>query len=138
MIINSQLGCGIRKRLIQVIGSILLCCATIWCGCRRQQDAAETGTYQRKIGPITETIILNADGSFSQEIIANGLKWNIQDKWSRKQSVIQLHKFYEMFDLDKNDYTTPPKLVYMKALLMEDGDLVAGEMDRKILKKISK
>src|SRR4051794_8245702 len=105
MIVNSQLGCGIRKRLIQVIGSIFLCCATIWCGCGRQQDAAETGTYQRKIGPITETIILNPDGSFSQEIIANGLKWNTQGKWSRKYRVIDMENFYQIFDLDKNDYT---------------------------------
>jgi hypothetical protein len=39
---------------------------------------------------------------------------------------------------DDYDSATTSVLSYMKTLLMQDGDVLAGELDRKILKKISK
>ena len=73
-----------------------------------EQDLA--GTYKNQFGTLSETIILNKNGTFSQEVKqADGLLKNISGNWERTNRAIEFKPYLLCIETDTGHPFFPPR-----------------------------
>lgn len=98
-------------------------------GCGPLDQKRIAGRYTRRHMGITDSLLLNQDGTFQQSIgDGNGATWNISGSWKVINRVIQLDKCYLSFDDEKQINIVPPMIVYSCTFSISGDDLIRTKL----------
>jgi hypothetical protein len=88
--------------------------AILLSGCERAPSEKDVvGAYSGSLGGVTETLVLHADGTFSQNLtLPSGQKTNSSGSWSLKYKAVTLNRYLKFYDEEKNGAFSEPTQVY--------------------------
>lgn len=100
--------------------STLFAASALIFGCKPTNKSDLVGVYARNYLGVNETITINSNGTFKQNITyPDGQTWTLDDVWSQLPRGVQLERFYRTFDIEKNAIITPPDLGYAANFIKE-------------------
>lgn len=83
-------------------------------GCDRFNPAVIAGTYTRTVPGLSETLLVNADGTFEQTVkFADGEVFSVKDSWTNQYRQVSFKRLYVVFDVETKTTINPPELRYM-------------------------
>jgi hypothetical protein len=84
------------------------------CGCERAPSTAQVvGTYSGLLSGASETLVLRADGTFSQTVsLPSGQKVTGAGTWSLKYKAVTLNRYMHFYDEEKNGALVQPTEVF--------------------------
>jgi hypothetical protein len=98
-------------------------------GCSPPNQSQIAGSYVRYNQGVTDTILLDGNGTFKQDIIyTNGGSWSSIGSWKIINRVIRLDKCYLTFDDEKQSIIIPPQIVYMCTFSFDSEKLIRTEL----------
>lgn len=97
----------IQKILISILViAIAGCCF----GCRKPSVPEVSGTYQRVFLGVSEKMMLNQNGSFTQTITyADKQSWSTDGNWTIKNRGILFDSYYVYWNMETMTPVIPPK-----------------------------
>jgi hypothetical protein len=84
------------------------------CGCERAPSTAQVvGTYSGSLGGASETLVLRADGTFSQTVsLPSGQEITGAGLWTLKHKAVTLDRYMHFYDEEKNGALVQPTEVF--------------------------
>ena len=111
------------------VAAVATCLCLICFGCRPPTQAEVVGTYTRSYRGVSDTLLLNPDGTFRQNVIyTNGGTWSTSGSWKLKYRALQLDRYYMTFDDEKGTIITPPRDTSMFTFLIQNGALSKSKL----------
>ncbi len=88
--------------------------AILFFGCERAPSPKDVvGTYSGSLNGVTETLVLRADGTFSQNLtLPSGQKTNSSGSWSLEYKAVTFDRYLKFYDGEKNGAFAEPTQVY--------------------------
>jgi len=88
------------------------------------------GKYVRVRSGVSDTIVINGDGSFRQDVTyTNGGAWTKTGTWQVNCRAVHLFDCYQSFDGEKQAIIIPPRMIGNYTFVMNKNTLYGQELE---------
>ena len=88
------------------------------------------GKYVRVRFGVSDTIVINADGSFRQDVTyTNGSAWSTNGTWQVNNRAVSLFGSYQSYDGEKQAVIIPPREIGGRIFVIEKDTLFGQEVE---------